>query len=88
MTKQEKAVLMALSQNKAGLLKGDFREATRREVSSHTVEEEQLKPLTERGLIATSEEKSSDGRIKALVTRYTITEAGEAELEGGLAKGA
>lgn len=80
MTKQEKAVLIALSNNPAGLLQVDFREATKREVSQHTVHL-QLEALSQAGMITGTEEQSEDGRIKGTVTRYTITGEGKAALE-------
>ncbi len=75
MTKQEVAVLLALQAHPAGLLEDDFRQATRREVSRHTVCEH-LAVLLSQGLIKTTAEQPQDGRAKGLVDRYTLTEAG------------
>ena len=75
MDKKERAVLVALAASVGGLLKGDLREATRREVSSHTVHE-QLDALLAKGMIEATPEASNDGRVKGLVDRYTITGVG------------
>ncbi|MBK6616344.1 hypothetical protein [Ottowia sp.] len=80
MDKKKLAVLAALEAAPAGLLKADFREATSREVSAHTVQEEQLDPLLSSGHIAATAEASTDGRIKGMVDRFTLTDAGKAAL--------
>ena len=78
--KKERAVLVALAAAVGGLLRGDMREATRREVSSHTVHE-QLETLEQRGHIVATHEPSTDGRVKGMLDRYTITEAGRQAIE-------
>ena len=80
LTKKEVAVLLALRGADDGLLEADFREATRREVSAHTVLEEQLVPLQQRGLISSTAEVPTDRRIHGTVDRYALTAAGEQAL--------
>ena len=58
MDKKKLAVLKSLVANPAGLLLADFREATRREVSRHTVKEEQLEPLLAEGMVTSTPERS------------------------------
>lgn len=79
MTKQEMAVLRALQANPAGLFEDDFREATKREVSRHTVGEH-LAVLSNQGLIKPTAEQPRDGRIKGMLHRYTLTGVGLAFL--------
>lgn len=67
------------------MLKADLREATRREVSSHTVQEEQLDPLVAAGYVSATPEASTDGRVKGSVYRLAITETGKLCLARGAA---
>lgn len=81
MDKKKHAVLLALAAaGETGLARADFREATRREVSAHTVQEEQLDPLMQSGMITLGQQPSEDGRVKGPVDRYTITDAGRQAL--------
>jgi len=80
MDKRERAVLEALARHRSGLLRCDLREATRREVSAHTVQE-QLDVLLQRGHIAATAQQSVDRRVKELPNRYTITASGQSALE-------
>lgn len=82
MDKKKLAVLAALlaSEGANGLLKSDLREATGREVSAHTVQEEQLDPLSADGLVKATPEASTDGRVKGMVDRFAITDAGKQAL--------